>query len=258
MNIKKDYLDALNNHNYNKIIQILIENLIDSFDYKSMNDLGIYLFDVNYDGINIKLNQKSCIKLSSILIKKSYYTHPDIFNAFAFQFLCLEKTNNYNEIVNMQSTAILLKNPFIINNIAYANYKLGVLDKALDLQKYAININTDNSNSILEYNLMLYELSNNYDIRSKYKYKKFLEMLIGDEFFDYEQAIILAIYFNDFEFVYNNIDFFNKTFYCSKDIKLLIEDYLSNRKIISSLELLKILSPKTYYENALYINNTGE
>lgn len=259
MNIKNKYLEAVSKHDYNEIIETLIENLIEHLDYKSISDLGVHLFDVNYQGISINLNEEICLKLSLILIKHSYYSHPDIYNAFAYQFLCLEKIDNYNDVIAMKKTALLLHNPFIINNIAFAYYKSGDFEKALQLQKCALGDNETLQNSvILNYNLMLYELNNHYNVKNKYDYKIFLDMLISDDFFDYEEALMISIYFDDFDFVQNNIDYFEKTFDCDEKIKIIISDYLNNRKIISCSDLLHIVSPKTYYENVLYITNTND
>lgn len=256
MNLDKRYISAIKKHDYNELIKILLENLIVNFNYKSINDLGIYLIDIDHKGICLKFSEEDCFKFGSLLIRHSYYNFPDIFNALSLQFLCLEKENNYKEVINMQNTAIKLNNPFIINNIAYANYKLGNILEALDYQKYAIDISKNNT-VILEYNLMLYELMNNYNIINKYDCKKFIDMLTGDEIFDYERAIMLAIYFDYYDYVVENLEFLKEMFCFSEKVKVFISNYIDNGRIISSKELLSILSPETLYENSIYINRTS-
>ena len=72
-------------------------------------------------------------------------------------------------------------------------------------------MNNSNDNIIFSYNLMLYDLFVN-GYSSHHQIQGFLNALINDDLFDYESAIVLAIFFDDYEFVEKHLDSFNKTF----------------------------------------------
>ncbi|WP_448901682.1 hypothetical protein, partial [Eubacterium sp.] len=81
MTIKEEYMDAVSNKQYYKLADILIRNLVDNFDFKSISDLGTFLCDVDDLGVSVKLNSDDCQKLGKNLLISSYYNHPDITNA---------------------------------------------------------------------------------------------------------------------------------------------------------------------------------
>lgn len=59
---------------------------------------------------------------------------------------------------------------------------------------------------------MLYDLFVN-GYSSHHQIQGFLNALINDDLFDYESAIVLAIFFDDYEFVEKHLDYFKKLFY---------------------------------------------
>ena len=252
MTIKGEYMDAVSNKQYYKLADILIRNLVDNFDFKSISDLGTFLCDVDDLGVSVKLNSDDCQKLGKNLLISSYYNHPDITNALALQIACLERDNDYQTIANMTETAVNLNSDVVLNNIAYANFKLNKLKKAFELQKKILKMNNSNDNIIFSYNLMLYDLFVN-GYSSHHQIQGFLNALINDDLFDYESAIVLAIFFDDYEFVEKHLDYFNKTFLYEDNIKKIINNYLSLQIKPKINEIANILEPKTYYENNFYL-----
>lgn len=250
-NYKNEYSTAIANAQYDKLTDILVENLIENFDYKAFSDLGAYLCDAEDAGITVKLNKNGCEKLGKKLLVASYNNHPDVNNAIALQFACLGQNADFHTVSNMTETALALKNGMVINNIAFAKFKLGTLLDAFELQKNAVQMG---SNDVFSYNLMLYDLFLNGDVKSKYNLKHFLNMLISDEMFDYESAMVLSVFFDDYSFVESNLTFFQKNFACDKSIKNIIDSYLSDKIQPSIEQISKILIPKTCYENCIYLS----
>lgn len=113
-------------------------------------------------------------------------------------------------------------------------------------------MNNLNDNIIFSYNLMLYDLFVN-GYSSHHQIQGFLNALINDDLFDYESAIVLAIFFDDYEFVEKHLDYFNKTFLYEDNIKKIINNYLSLQIKPKINEIAIILEPKTYYENNFYL-----
>ena len=254
MSLKEEYLTAISNKRYDRLVDILVKNLINSLDYKSLCDLGTCLCDVEDMGITIKLDRNDCEILGKNLLLLSYYNHPDVYNALALQLVCLERNSDFQTVADMTKTAVLLNNSTVINNIAYAKFKLEKLDEAYELQKQAVSINSfDDKNDILNYNLMLYDLFLNHDVKQKYDCKQFLNVLISDNVYDYESAMILAAFYDDYDFVKSNLAFFEKTFICDKNVKCVLNNYELNGIKPNIGQLLKILFPKTYYEKFIYI-----
>lgn len=251
MTIKEQYKKALENHKYNDLIYLLIKNLTENIDYKSISDFGTYLCDVDSNGLNIKLNEEEAFNLGRRLLSYSYYNNPDVCNAFALQMVNLERSCNYKDVIDMLDAAMLLDNALVLNNIAYAKYKEGLTLEALDLQKYIVQ-KIKSENVIVQYNLMLYELFCNCDIMNN-DYKLFLNMLISDDVYDYESAVLIAIVFDDFEFVKNNLGFITKTFILSDDANTIINNYITNREKPTIEELSSVLQPMTCYENNFYL-----
>lgn len=256
MNFKEKYMDAVANKQYNKLTNILVRNLIENFDYKSICDLGTDLCDIDDLGVIIKLDSFECEKLGKNLLISSYYSHPDTCNAFALQIACLERDSDYQTVVNMTDTALLLNNSMIINNIAYANFKLKRFKEAFELQEKAIQMKTSDSNdiNIFSYNFMLYDLFFN-GLNTQCELKNNLSMLISNDLFDYESAIVLAIFFDDCEFVKNHLDYFKKTFIYGENVEKIINDYISSRKKPHINEIASILQPITCYKNSFYLTS---
>lgn len=251
MAIRDEYLAAVANKQYHKLPEILIENLINNFDYKSICDLGTCLCDVDDSGVTVKLNSNECQMLGKNLLINSYFVHPDICNALALQIVCLERENDYQTVANMIETAFYLNSSAVLNNIAYANFKLGNLKYAYELQKKVIELNKSDNNSIFNYNFMLYDLLvNGY---TDYQIRDYLNILINDDLFDYESAIVLAIFCDDNQFVKEHLDYFNKTFLYEDNIKKIIDNYLLFKIKPSINDLASILEPKTYYESSFYL-----
>ena len=115
-----------------------------------------------------------------------------------------------------------------------------------------LKMNNLNDNIIFSYNLMLYDLFVN-GYSSHHQIQGFLNALINDDLFDYESAIVLAIFFDDYEFVEKHLDYFNKTFLYEDNIKKIINNYLSLQIKPKTNEIANILEPKTYYENNFYL-----
>ena len=126
------------------------------------------------------------------------------------------------------------------------------MKKAFELQKKILKMNNSNDNIIFSYNLMLYDLFVN-GYSSHHQIQGFLNALINDDLFDYESAIVLAIFFDDYEFVEKHLDYFNKTFLYEDNIKKIINNYLSLQIKPKINEIANILEPKTYYENNFYL-----
>ena len=252
MDFKKQYLEAINNHNYNNLINIIVKNLIYNFNYESICDFGTCLCDDSDSDVIIKLNKEDCEILGKKMLAYSYYNNPDIKNALAFQFVCLERGNDFQTVQEMLNTAVLLNNCIVLNNIAYSQFKLGMLSESFKLQKSAIKISNGNYKNILNYNLMIYDLYLNKNIENKYDWKKYREMLISDDIYDYESAMILSIIFDDFNFVKDTKNFFEKTFSCEDTVKSIINQYLDKR-LVPFEQTLKILQPKTFYDKFIYL-----
>lgn len=256
MNIIKKSVNTAKDNKYDKLVNFYLKNVVNNLDYRSISDLGTCLCDVESRGIKINLSSKDCIKLGNSLLSESYNEHPDIANAFALQIASLERNSNFQRVADMLESAKSLKNSFIINNIAYAKYNLGILQEALNLQKYAIEIDTniDYNHALLQYNLLLYEWSCNCNINYNYNFESFLEMLICDDISDYESAIVLAVYIDNTKFVKKYIEIFTKTFIFSKKTQRIINNYLHKNIRPSLQELLSVLKPKTTYGNALFFS----
>ena len=52
MTIKEEYMDAVSNKQNYKLADILIRNLVDNFDFKSISVLGTLLCDVDDFGVS--------------------------------------------------------------------------------------------------------------------------------------------------------------------------------------------------------------
>lgn len=254
MTLKEEYFMAVANHEYDRQFEILIKNLITCFDFKSVCDLGTCLCDADNSGITVNLNRNDCEELGKKLLVYSYYSNPDVYNAFALQIVCLERNSDFEIVIDMTESAMLLHNGSIMNNIAYANYKSGNINTAFCLQNQAVEFNNEeDKNDILNYNLMLYDLFLNVDVKQKYNHERFLNMLISDDTFDYESAIVLATFFDDYNFVKNNISFFKETFICDSNVENLINDYTVYQKSPTVKDLERVLIPKTVYGKNFYL-----
>jgi len=255
MDFKTQYIRAINDRKYDELVNILFKNLISNLDYKSICDFATCLCDSGDTGIHINLNKNECEAFGKKLLLYSYYNHPDISNALALQIVFLERTQNFDVVEDMLETAIILKNSSVLNNIAYAKYKRGKISDAFELQKRVVELNIlDNElKFIFYYNLMLYDLFLNNGVTQKYDYKNILNMLISDEIFDYESAIVLAIFLDCNDFVKNNLMRFEKTFNFGSNIKNIINQYFVNKTSPNIIQLSKILQPKTYYEKCIYL-----
>lgn len=251
MTIKEHYKKAIKNHQYNDLAFLLIKNLNENFDYKSISDLGTYLCDVDSNGFSLELNEEDAFNLGRQLLSYSYYNTPDVCNAFALQMINLEKSCNYKAVIDMLDTALLLNNALVLNNIAYAEYKENLKFEALNLQRHIVQKMKSDS-IIVQYNLMLYELFCNCDI-TNCDYKSFLNMLISDDVYDYESAILIAIIFDDLDFVERHLDFVKKTFVFSDNSYTIINKYLTNQEQPTIEELSSVLYPMTGYENNFYL-----
>lgn len=57
---KNEYINSINGKQYDKLIEILIKNLIHNINYKSVCDLGTYMCDSDSSGITVTLSEKQC------------------------------------------------------------------------------------------------------------------------------------------------------------------------------------------------------
>lgn len=252
---KEEYLAAIDSCQYDKLIEILMKNLIQNFDYKSVCDLGTYLCDADDSGLTIKLSRDSCEQLGKNLLLCSYYNQPDICNALALQLVCLERSSDYKTVADMAKTAIPLNDCFVTNNIAYSEYKLGRFDRALELQRTALKTDNEKENKtgVIYYNLMLYDLFCNNGLKQEYNWSFICETLISDYVFDYESAMVLAAYFDDYAFVEKNYDYFKKTFICGKKTMNILKEYLSSKSKPDIKTLSDIVQPQTCYGKCFYL-----
>lgn len=261
MDLKEKYKAEVQKHDNEGMLHILVENFIQNFDFQSLNDLGVLLCDSDCNGVCISLSEKSSFELGKKMIKTSYFSHPDLKNAYALQMACLEKGCDYETVCSMENSAKKLNHCFILNNIACAKYYSGFLKDALNLQKAALNasgLENDNINqTALKYNLFLYELFSNITPKFKEQKAEFLTLLTSDRIFDYDAAMILAVYLDDREFVQKNFQFYRKTFESLPSQELLIENYLYASEIPSISEISKILKPLTVYESNFYLTAEG-
>lgn len=255
---KNEYLNAINGKQYDKLIEILIKNLIHNINCKSMCDLGTYMCDSDSSGLTVRLSEKQCKELGKNLLLCSYYSHPDVKNALALQLVCLERDNDFQTVADMAETASLVNNGSVFNNIAYSEFELGNVSTALSLQRNAANMNLKNSDNgiIVDYNLLLYELYFNNDVKrlkEKHNWEVIRSALIGDDVFDYESAMIMSLIFEDYDFIKHNYDFFTKTFVCDKNIITMLNEYLKAKVAPDMAIALNLLHPKTCYENNFYL-----
>lgn len=259
MDIKKQYINALKNGQYNELAGLLINNIIGDFGYKSICDLGTYLCDVDDDGLRLELTSDECNHLGIKLIEYSFYNYPNETNAFALQYAYLEKSNNYTNVIRMRNNLEVLNNCMLLNNLSTAYFNLGLYDEAFSVQLHAFemiktsNIN-DVENNIIIYNLLLYKLFNNMEIDNRDEsLNHILSFIISEEMYDYPCAIALAMYFDYRCFVINNQNTLLKTFIVKEDLLQMINDYV-NHNIRPEFEKIKdYLFTQTYYESGFYL-----
>lgn len=256
MNYKQKYLQALEQHNYNELLNIIFENFIENFDYKSLSDLGGFLSDIGHDGAKIELSEESCFSLGKKLVEYSYFSHPDVQNGFALQLICLEKDKDFETVCKMEPSATQLNNSLILNNIALSKYNLGFVNEAIEIQKSALGItgNLDNKRLIVKYNFILYKLFCNIDAKEELKCTDaILNMLISDDVFDFYSAMAFAAYTNRREFVEKHLEFFNATFLQADDLNQILKRYLTMGVKPNIEELKATLHPLTVYGDNFYL-----
>lgn len=256
MNYKQKYLKALEQHKYNDLLNIIFENFIENFDYKSLSDLGSFLSDIGHEGAKIELNEESCFSLGKKLVEYSYFSHPDIYNGFALQLICLERSKDYQTVSSMMPTAKSLKSGPVLNNIALSKYYLNEIDDALQVQKDALKLNfgDDRNNQIAKYNFLLYSLFCSYEKKKNINCSNdILNMLICDDVFEYESAMALAAYANQKDFIENHLEFFNETFIIPNNLKHILNCFLKSGTKPSLAELKPYLKPLTIYGGNFYL-----
>ncbi len=250
MDIQKEYTNAIQNRQYDQLFGILIKNLLTHFDYQTISDLGSYLCDCAQDELKVTLNEEERTKLGMHLLECSYYTHPDTANAFALQDVCF-KMGNFSTVTRMLETARHLKNSCVLNNIACALYQSGRLQEAMALQQEVVKL--DNKALLFAYNLLLYRLFSGLPVHADRQSAEILNMLLDDDVFDYESAVVLAICLDARDFVKQHLDFLFKTFACSAQTKEIINAYLAQHKMPDLPALFTILQPKTTIGNGFYL-----
>lgn len=256
MNYKQKYLKALEQHKYNDLLNIIFENFIENFDYKSLSDLGSFLSDIGHEGAKIELNEESCFSLGKKLVEYSYFSHPDIYNGFALQLICLERSKDYQTVSAMMPTAKSLKSGPVLNNITLSKYYLNEIDDALQVQKDALKLNfgDDRNNQIAKYNFLLYSLFCSYEKKKNINCSNdILNMLICDDVFEYESAMALAAYANQKDFIENHLEFFNETFIIPNNLKHILNCFLKSGTKPSLAELKPYLKPLTIYGGNFYL-----
>ncbi len=256
MNYKQKYLKAREQHKYNDLLNIIFENFIENFDYKSLSDLGSFLSDIGHEGAKIELNEESCFSLGKKLVEYSYFSHPDIYNGFALQLICLERSKDYQTVSAMMPTAKSLKSGPVLNNIALSKYYLNEIDDALQVQKDALKLNfgDDRNNQIAKYNFLLYSLFCSYEKKKNINCSNdILNMLICDDVFEYESAMALAAYANQKDFIENHLEFFNETFIIPNNLKHILNCFLKSGTKPSLAELKPYLKPLTIYGGNFYL-----
>ena len=258
MDFKQKYLKALEGQQYNNLLQIVFENFIEKFDYKSLSDLGTFLSDTGKAGATIKLTEANCVDLSKKMVEFSYFSNPDTKNAFALQLICLEREKDFDTVCKMYSSAVALKNCYILNNIAVSKYHSGANKEALEIQKSALKLcnNSDIKHQMAEYNLILYELFCDIKVNDNLKCTKdILNMLISDDIYDYYSAMGFAAYVNNRDFIENHLPFFNQTFIIPNNLILILNRFLKSGIKPSVAELKSILKPLTIYEDNFYLTS---
>lgn len=256
MNYKQKYLKALEQHKYNDLLNIIFENFIEKFDYKSLSDLGSFLSDIGHGGAKIELNEESCFSLGKKLVEYSYFSHPDIHNGFALQLICLEKSKDYQTVCTMMPTAKALKSGPILNNIALSKYYLNEIDEALQVQKDALKLNfgDERNNQIAKYNFLLYSLfCSTEKMKNINCANDILHMLISEDVFEYESAMALAAYANQKDFIENHMKFFNETFIIPNNLKHILNCFLKYGTKPSLAELKPYLKPLTICGSNFYL-----
>lgn len=259
MNIREQYFDALKNNKYDELSKLLVVNMIQDFSYKSICDLGTYLCDVDDDGLKLQLSGCECNKLGRKLIDYSFYNYPNETNAFALQYACLEKDNDYTGVINMRENLELLDNNILLNNLAVAYFNIELYSEALTVQLRSTELMecsdaTDVEKNIIMYNLLLFKLFNDIEIDNlKDNVNGILNFLISDEIYDYPCAIALAIYFDNRRFVNENINTLLKTFIIKDDFIRIIDEYNDYGRKPKLEEIKDYLFPQTFYENGFYL-----
>lgn len=262
MNIRELYFDAINNGKYDDLPGLLIDNVIENFSFESICDLGTYLCDADDDGLNLRLSGCKCNKLGRKLIEYSFYNYPNETNAFALQYACLEKDNDYTGVINMREKLELLDSSILLNNLAVAYFNKDIYTEALTVQLHSTKLMecsdvTDVEKNIIMYNLLLFKLFNNIEIDNlKDDVNGILTFLISDEIYDYPCAIALAIYFDNRRFVSENKNTLLKTFIIRDDFIRIIDEYINYSRKPKIEEIKDYLFPQTYYRNGFYLTQT--
>lgn len=258
MGVRDEYFKAIDKHNFDASEKILFREMLNNPSYKSVNDYGIMLSDIDDSGVNVKLTKEEANKFGKLLIKLSFYKHPDITNGNALQMVCLEKGHDYKSVIDMEKYALQLNDFHLLNNIAYSKYMTGDVYGALCLQnevrKLCLeNVRNSTERDIIELNLFVYKLFSETNATLDYKLAE--EIFKSDEIFDYIGAVLTAILFNDSLFVKSNLPFLNNYFLYDRKIKKIISDYLKKGEIpnINNEVLKSNLLPKTIYANSFYL-----
>lgn len=250
MNIQEEYINAIQNRQYDRLFGILVKNLLTHFDYRAISDLGSYLCDGAQNELKVTLNEEERTKLGMHLLEYSYYTRTDTANAFALQDACF-KTGNFSTVTRMLETARHLNNSCVLNNIACALYQSGRLQEALTLQQEVVEL--DSTKLLFAYNLLLYRLFSGLPVHANSQNAEILNMLLEDDVFDYESAVVLAICLDARDFVKQHLDFLFQTFACSAQTKEIINSYLVQNKMPNLPALRAVLQPKTTIGNGFYL-----
>lgn len=262
MNIKEQYLSALKNHQYDELSELLIDNLIENFNFKSICDFGTYLCDVDENGLKLRLSSCECNSLGRKLIECSFDNHPNETNAFALQYACLEKDNDFTGVINMREKLELLDNSILFNNLAIAYFNSELYSEALKVQLYSIKLMECNDinefeRNIIRYNLLLFKLFNGAEIDNQNDYvNDILDFLISDEIYDYPCAVALAIYFDNNCFVTENQNKLLKIFSIKDDLIKIIDEYVNFGRKPAFEKIKDYLFPQTYYKNGFYLTQT--
>lgn len=230
----------------NNNIQSQLTDYIEEFDKNKGIELGLSLCDVDRSVVNFKITNKSSLKIGKKLLKSIYFSDPEIDSALSYQYACLFYDNDYYSVIDMKNTALQLNNWKALNNVAYSLFKVNLIDEALKTQHSCVKSSCNNI--LAYYNYLIYDLIIN-KRKNKYteKIESVLSFLISEEISDYESALILAAFFDNKEFVINNIDTLFRFYKLKNEVINILNKYTQNDKIPTLNQIIKYIEPKTAF-----------
>lgn len=260
MNLEKDFLNAVGNRDFVLANQILFNNMLFNTNYQTLSDYGSFIADCGSNGMQLNLTEQQVVELSKILLKFSFQEKADIKNGYALQIICLERTNDYLSVLEMEEKVLSIKCAELISNVAYAAYHTNEFEHALKLQHRAIQfirqskISKEKEN-LIYYNLLVYLYISNRLVQGKQYYKSVLKTLLSEDVYDHISAISLAVLFDDKKFVISNFEKSKETFIYDEQQEKYIQDYLNLGKIPSYHSAPDFIYPKAIYGDNFYFTN---